>query len=78
MAQAILHLDQIYQREIRPLSLSDRLLLAQKIIAEAVTAARTAPPRSLLELEGLGAELWDGTDAQSYVDELRAEWDHRP
>lgn len=78
MAQAILHLDQIYQREIRPLSLSDRLLLAQKIIAEAAAAARTAPPRSLLELEGLGAELWNGTDAQSYVDALRAEWDHRP
>jgi len=78
MAQAILHLDQLYQREIRPLALSDRLLLAQKIIADAVAAARTAPPRSLLELEGLGAELWEGIDAQSYVDTLRAEWDHRP
>jgi len=36
------------------------------------------PPRSLLELEGLGAEIWDGVDAQEYVNELRKEWDHRP
>ena len=40
MAQGILHLDQVYQREIRPLSLHDQLLLAQKIIAEAASAAR--------------------------------------
>jgi hypothetical protein len=34
--------------------------------------------RSLLELEGLGAEIWQGIDAQDYVNELRKEWDHRP
>jgi hypothetical protein len=33
--------------------------------------------RSLLELEGLGAEIWQGIDAQDYVNELRKEWDHR-
>ncbi len=38
---------------------------------------------SIMELEGLGAEIWkgkDGTpaDAQDYVNELRWEWDHRP
>jgi hypothetical protein len=32
---------------------------------------------SLLELEGLGAEIWSGTDAQDYVSQLRGEWDHR-
>ena len=36
------------------------------------------PTRSLLELEGLGAEIWEGVDAQEYVNELRKEWDHRP
>lgn len=33
---------------------------------------------SLLELEGLGAHLWEGIDAQEYVNELRREWDDRP
>ena len=34
--------------------------------------------RNLLELAGLGAEIWEGIDAQEYVNQLRSEWDHRP
>ena len=34
--------------------------------------------RSLLELEGLGEETWQGIDPQAYVDELCMEWDRRP
>jgi len=34
--------------------------------------------RSILEFEGVGAELWQGVDAQDYVDQLRNEWDERP
>jgi hypothetical protein len=33
---------------------------------------------SILELEGLGAEMWKDVDAQEYVNALRDEWDHRP
>jgi hypothetical protein len=29
-------------------------------------------------LMGLGSEIWQGVDAQDYVDSLRHEWDHRP
>lgn len=32
---------------------------------------------SILELEGLGSEIWEGVDAQAYVDDLRREWDDR-
>ena len=32
-------------------------------------------PLSILELEGLGKELWSGADAQRHVDEERASWD---
>jgi hypothetical protein len=62
-----------------PLPLRERLHLAQRIIGEAASAV-SAPdrPHSLLELEGLGAGLRHGMDAQEYVDELRREWDHRP
>jgi hypothetical protein len=35
--------------------------------------------RSLLELRGLGAEIWkDIGDAQEWVNAQRAEWDDRP
>ena len=29
----------------------------------------------MMELHGLGAEVWQGIDAQEYVDELHNEWD---
>lgn len=37
-------------------------------------------PRSpkLLDLAGLGAQIWQGVDAGDYVRELREEWDRRP
>ena len=35
----------------------------------------TRQERSLLELEGMGAEIWKGLDAQAYVNDLRQEWD---
>ena len=34
-------------------------------------------PPNLLALRGLGAEVWQGVDAQEYVNELRREWDER-
>ena len=41
------------------------------------------PKRSIMEMEGLGAELWKDEhglllDAQEYVNELRQEWNDRP
>jgi hypothetical protein len=40
-----------------------------------------APPRQqrrLSELRGLGKEIWEGIDAQEYINQLRSEWDERP
>lgn len=33
--------------------------------------------QSILELEGLGKEVWAGVDITQYIDELRDEWDAR-
>ncbi len=47
--------------------------------ADRVAPAPQVPQtRSLLEFEGVRAEIWGGVDAQEYVNELRKEWDHRP
>ncbi|MEM8640052.1 MAG: hypothetical protein AAGG51_14735 [Cyanobacteria bacterium P01_G01_bin.54] len=32
------------------------------------------PKRSILELEGLGKEIWQGMDAQTFVDQERTSW----
>jgi hypothetical protein len=67
--------DELYERHIRPMPLRERLDLAQRILAEAASSTAAGQKHSLLELEGLGAELWEAADAQEYVDHLRREWD---
>lgn len=70
--------EEIYQ-QIKPLPAQERLRLISKISAElAEENKERLQKRSLLELEGLGAEIWEGIDAQEYVNELRNEWEHRP
>lgn len=70
-------IDDLYSRRIRKLSLPERLDLARRILNDAADESQTDRPRSLLELEGLGAEIWRGVDAQEYVDGLRQEWNGR-
>ncbi len=76
--------EEIYQQQLRSLSAEDRLRLIA-ILARDLAVSRAEPgageqaaKHSVLELEGLGAEIWEGIDAQEYVDRLRQEWDHRP
>ena len=44
--------------------------LADYLRVEALPEART----SILDLQGLGKEIWRGVDAQDYVDRERASW----
>jgi len=49
-----------------------RLLEELAALVRRRIAARTR--RSILELQGLGKEIWRGIDAQEYVDQERASW----
>lgn len=75
-----LSLEELYEQQIKPRPLSERLrllaMIAQDLAAE--TKEEGKPKRSIMELHGLGAEIWQGIDAQEYVNELRKEWYHRP
>jgi hypothetical protein len=44
--------------------------LAEYLRVEVTPEART----SILDLQGLGKEIWQGIDAQEYVDRERASW----
>lgn len=73
------NIDGLYERQIKPLPPADRLRLVEMIAREmAIAAPQPGKKRSIMELHGLGAELWEGVDAQDHVNELRKEWDHRP
>jgi ribosomal 50S subunit-associated protein YjgA (DUF615 family) len=61
---------------IRSMPAPDRRRLLELIAETLPEAADTeAPKRSLRELRGLGKALWQGVDAQAYVNDLRREWD---
>lgn len=51
------------------------LLRLLKMIVAADEGEMPAP--SLRDLRGLGKEVWQGIDAQEYVNDLRAEWKER-
>lgn len=57
-----------------------RLLVPEEqeelVVSDWYRRARPGPHRSILELEGLGVEIWAGVDAKEYIDELRDEWNH--
>lgn len=68
---------EIYERHIRALPAAQRLKLVALIARELVTEGVTTPERPkipLTELGGLGKEIWEGIDAQEYVDRLRGPW----
>ena len=75
------NLEEIYKQHIKPLSSTERLTLIAMTARDLVgssTQPSDGPKRSIMELHGLGKEIWGGVDAQDYVDSLRREWDNRP
>jgi len=54
-----------------PLQEQRRLL---KDLEAIVSKPKAKPRHSLLELEGLGKEIWKDIDPQKYVDEERDSW----
>lgn len=63
-------------QQVKALSYDERKELMKHLID--TLDAPPQRPRHLSELRGLGKEIWQGIDAQEYVDQLRDEWDERP
>jgi hypothetical protein len=64
--------------QAKVLSAHERKELVKLLVDSLDVAEAPRRQRSLLELRGLGKEIWEGIDAQEYVNQLRDEWDHRP
>ncbi|MCP4360404.1 MAG: hypothetical protein GY796_20540 [Chloroflexi bacterium] len=59
----------------RQLALPEQLQLLEdltKVVRRRVDSE--SKTYSVMDLEGLGAEIWQGIDAQAYVDQERASW----
>ena len=61
--------------EAQKLSLEEREQLMDAIRNLPDTKEEATIQYSLLDLAGLGAEIWKDVDAQAYIDQLRDEWD---
>jgi len=57
------------------LSKEDKLKLARKLLTEAEEPAAPGERVSIMELKGLGKEIWEGIDPVAYVRAERDSWD---
>ncbi|MDX2141195.1 MAG: hypothetical protein SF123_24135 [Chloroflexota bacterium] len=65
--------------QARELSLEERKELARALVDLLTEVPQPHEKRhSLREFRGVGAHLYDGTDAQEYVNRIRSEWDESP
>ena len=65
-----------YVKGIGRLNPDEQLTLIEMISARLKTnLKRKKPKHSIMELEGLGAHIWKGIDAQQYVTKERKSWD---
>jgi len=56
------------------LSKREKLRLIRELSLESPDSAVTSEPVSILDLCGLGAEIWQQVDAQEYVRSERSTW----
>lgn len=66
--------DQILKM-IKRLNLSEQLQLLATLSRMVRAQVTEAKSHSIMELEGLGAEIWRDFDAQTYVDHERTSWE---
>jgi hypothetical protein len=61
-------------RNVESLSRADQLRLMSELAEYLREHEPTESHTSILDLQGLGKEIWHGIDAQTYVDHERASW----
>jgi len=64
--------------QAKALSRQERKELMKLLVDTLDDSEGETTEHSILELAGLGKEIWEGVDPQEYVNQLRKEWDHRP
>lgn len=67
----------IYDEHIKPLPREQQVQLLDLLRNELENGVDNRQPHSILELHGLGKEIWQGVDPKDYVSKLRDEWEER-
>ena len=61
-------------REVEALSETEQLRLIAQVSARLHGRAPSESSASILDLQGLGRDIWRGQDAQDYVSHERSSW----
>ena len=61
-------------QQVRQLSRDEQLDLVAQIQHGLARPVSASPPRSILELQGLGKEAWGALDVQTYLRHERESW----
>jgi len=65
-----------YAKGIQTLTPEDQLKLLEMISSNLRKTLKSPKAKhSIMELEGLGSEIWEGIDAQEYIRKERESWD---
>ena len=67
-------LENIY-REISKLNNKEKKIILSKLITEMKLSSQEKEKYSILDIKGVGREIWNGIEAQNYVNDERATWD---
>ena len=62
------------RRQIESLTLDEQMQLMEELATIVNHRTLAKPKRSIMELEGLGKDIWQGIDAQEYVNRERQSW----
>lgn len=62
------------RHQVENLTPDEQLRLLEELAVMVRRRVVVKPKRSIMELEGLGKETWQGLDAQEYVNQERASW----
>jgi hypothetical protein len=61
-------------KEISQLSDGEKIILLNKIMLDISATIQRAQKFNIYDLKGVGKEVWEGIDAQEYVNRERASW----
>jgi hypothetical protein len=61
------------RQHVEALPPAEQLRLISELISR-LSSELAEPRRSLLELEGLGEEIWQGVDVEEYLRKERSSW----